>query len=67
MWRRRFKDNWSRIAEIYDDRFCRMWEFYLASCEAGFRHSGLVDFHIQLARRIDAVPLTRDFLYRTSI
>ncbi|OAI30454.1 cyclopropane-fatty-acyl-phospholipid synthase [Methylosinus sp. R-45379] len=67
MWRRRFKDNWSRMAEIYDDRFCRMWEFYLASCEAGFRHSGLVDFHIQLARRIDAVPLTRDYLYRTSI
>lgn len=65
MWRRRFKNNWSRVAEIYDDRFCRMWDFYLASCEAGFRHSGLVDFHIQLAKRIDAAPLTRDYMYRS--
>ncbi|MBG0811387.1 class I SAM-dependent methyltransferase [Methylosinus sp. H3A] len=65
MWRNRFKANRSRVAEIYDERFCRMWEFYLASCEAGFRHSGLVDFHIQLSKRIDAVPITRDYLYRS--
>jgi cyclopropane-fatty-acyl-phospholipid synthase len=39
-----------------------MWEFYLQSCEAGFRHQGLSVFQMQLAKRIDAVPLTRDYL-----
>lgn len=66
MWRQRFNANRAHVAEIYDERFCRMWEFYLASCEAGFRHSGLVDFHIQLSKRIDAAPITRDYLYRSS-
>lgn len=61
-WRQRFNANRQRIAEIYDERFCRMWEFYLASCEAGFRHGGLLNFQIQLSKRIDAVPLTRDYI-----
>ncbi len=62
-WRRRFNANRQSIAAIYDERFCRMWEFYLAGCEAGFRHSGLVNFQIQLSKRIDVVPLTRNYLY----
>ncbi len=62
-WRERFMQNQEEIREIYDDRFCRMWEFYLAACEAGFRHSGLVVFQIQLANKLDTVPLTRDYLY----
>lgn len=61
-WRQRFFANRPRIAELYDERFCRMWEFYLASCEAAFRHSGLLNFQIQLSKRIDAVPLTRDYV-----
>jgi cyclopropane-fatty-acyl-phospholipid synthase len=61
-WRQRFNANGRRVAEIYDERFCRMWEFYLAGCEAGFRHGGLVNFQIQLSKRIDAVPLTRDYV-----
>ncbi len=61
-WRHRFTANRKQIAELYDDRFCRMWEFYLAGCEAGFRHGGLVNFQIQLAKTIDAVPLTRDYI-----
>ena len=61
-WRQRFLANRDRIAAIYDQRFCRMWEFYLAGCEAGFRHSGLVNFQIQLSKRIDSVPLTRDYI-----
>jgi len=60
-WRQRFNANRQRIAEIYDERFCRMWEFYLAGCEAGFRHGGLLNFQIQLSKRVDAVPLTRDY------
>lgn len=65
-WRERFKANRARVAELYDERFCRMWEFYLASCEAGFRHSGLVNFQIQLSKQIDAVPITRDYLEQES-
>ena len=42
--------------------FRRMWEFYLAGCEAGFRHSGMLNFQIQLAKRTDSVPLTRDYI-----
>mgnify|MGYP002780560070 CR=1 FL=1 len=61
-WRDRFMARRERAAALYDDRFCRMWEFYLASCEAAFRHSGLVVFQIQLARRVDAVPITRDYI-----
>jgi cyclopropane-fatty-acyl-phospholipid synthase len=61
-WRHRFNANRGRIAELYDERFCRMWEFYLAGCEASFRYSGLVNFQIQLSKRVDAVPLTRDYI-----
>jgi cyclopropane-fatty-acyl-phospholipid synthase len=62
LWRRRFAANRSRIAEIYDERFCRMWEFYLIGSELGFRRLGQMVFQIQLARRQDAVPLTRDYI-----
>jgi len=61
-WRRRFNDNRDKVREIYDERFCRMWDFYLAGCEAAFRYGGQVNFQIQLARRQDAVPLTRDYI-----
>jgi cyclopropane-fatty-acyl-phospholipid synthase len=61
-WRKRFMANRDRVAAIYDERFCRMWEFYLAGCEAAFRHSGLVVFQIQLSKRVDTVPLTRDYI-----
>ncbi|MFP4003644.1 MAG: class I SAM-dependent methyltransferase [Alphaproteobacteria bacterium] len=62
-WRRRFRANWKRMAELYDERFCRMWEFYLTGSEMGFRHQGLMVFQIQMAKRIDAVPMTRDYIY----
>ena len=62
-WRQRFVSNWERVAAHYDARFCRMWEFYLALAETGFRRGGLMVFQLQLAKRIDAVPLTRDYLY----
>jgi cyclopropane-fatty-acyl-phospholipid synthase len=61
-WRRRFAAARDRIKAIYDERFCRMWEFYLAGSEIAFRREGLVVFQIQIARRIDAVPLTRDYI-----
>jgi cyclopropane-fatty-acyl-phospholipid synthase len=61
-WRRRFNVNRDKVREIYDERFCRMWDFYLAGCEAAFRYGGQLNFQIQLARRQDAVPLTRDYI-----
>ena len=47
---------------LYDERFCRMWEVYLASAEVAFRYLGYVVLQIQLAKRQDAVPLTRDYV-----
>jgi cyclopropane-fatty-acyl-phospholipid synthase len=61
-WRERFVSHRGEAAAIYDERFCRMWEFYLAGFEAAFRHGGLMVFQIQLAKRLDAVPLTRDYI-----
>lgn len=61
-WRHRFMAGRQIVAGLYDERFCRMWEFYLASCEAAFRHTGLVVFQIQLSKCIDAVPLIRDYI-----
>ena len=61
-WRQRFTAKRHQVAALYDERFCRMWEFYLAACEASFRHNGLVVFQIQLAKRNDAAPLTRDYI-----
>ena len=61
-WRRRFRTNRDEIAALYDERFCRMWEYYLAASEMSFRHLGSVVFQIQLAKNQDAVPLTREYL-----
>ena len=62
-WRQRFQANRARIADIYDERFCRMWEFYLVICEIGFRRMGQMVFQIQIARKQEAVPLTRDYMF----
>ena len=61
-WRERFLVRREQATAVYDARLCRMWEFYLAACEAGFRHLGLMVFQIQLAKRQEAVPLTRDYI-----
>ena len=62
-WRLRFLANRERIKQMagYDDRFCRMWEFYLAGCEVAFRHMNQMVFQVQLAKRQDVVPPTRDY------
>ena len=63
-WRLRFEANRDEIRDLYDERFCRMWEFYLTSCELSFRRMDQIVFQIQIARRQDAVPLTRDYIER---
>jgi cyclopropane-fatty-acyl-phospholipid synthase len=62
-WRERFLASHRYDGRIYDERFCRMWEFYLASSELAFRYGGLMVFQAQLARQFDSVPLTRDYMY----
>ncbi len=61
-WRERFMARRAEAAALYDERFCRMWEYYLAASEIAFRHRGVVVFQLQLARRQDAVPLTRGYI-----
>lgn len=63
IWRERFLAD-PDIPRMFDERFRRMWEFYLAGAELGFRHGGHMVFQIQLAKKRDAVPLTRDYLLR---
>jgi cyclopropane-fatty-acyl-phospholipid synthase len=62
-WRERFIESHRQEGRHSDQRFCRMWEFYLASSELAFRYGGLVVFQAQLARQVDSVPLTRDYMY----
>jgi cyclopropane-fatty-acyl-phospholipid synthase len=61
-WRERFAANRAEAARIHDERFCRMWEFYLAGSETSFRIDGHMVFQIQLAKRQEAVPLTRGYI-----
>ena len=62
-WHERFQANRAKVAELYDERFCRMWEAYLIGAEMGFRYQGLMVFQIQITKKIDAVPFTRDYIY----
>lgn len=51
------------IVELYDERFFRMWQFYLAGAEAAFRHGGLVNWQLQYVKRRDAIPMTWDYMF----
>jgi cyclopropane-fatty-acyl-phospholipid synthase len=61
-WGRRFNDHRERAKEIFDERFCRMWEFYLASSEASFRYGGFNNFQIQFTKSPYALPITRNYM-----
>lgn len=62
-WNQRFQGVRGETAQRLGERFCRMWEYYLASCEAIFRWGDLVVFHLQLGGTNACVPVTRDYLY----
>lgn len=64
-WESRFQANRAKVAEMYDERFCRMWEFYLISAEMMFRTGSQLVFHMQLAKKRDAVPIQRDYITDT--
>ena len=61
-WRRRFDAVRPQVVEIYDERFARMWELYLAACECAFDFGASLVFQLQIGRERDVVPLTRDYL-----
>ncbi len=64
-WRERFLARREEAERLYDERFCRMWELYLASSEMAFREEGMMVFQVQLAKRQGMVPMTRDYIART--
>jgi cyclopropane-fatty-acyl-phospholipid synthase len=61
-WRERFLANRAKAVALYDERFARMWEFYLAACEASFRAGDDVVYQIQISKQVDTLPLTRDYI-----
>jgi cyclopropane-fatty-acyl-phospholipid synthase len=65
-WRKRFLANRDAIKERYGERFCRMWEFYLIISEASFLSGVHVNYQLQLCRDLQALPLSRDYLYETA-
>ncbi|MEI6081126.1 MAG: cyclopropane-fatty-acyl-phospholipid synthase family protein [Verrucomicrobiota bacterium] len=67
LWRERFEARRDEVRGLYDERFCRMWEFYLVTSELSFRHQGQMVFQIQLAKRPDVVPVTRDYIHRFEV
>ncbi len=62
-WRENFNRHRTEIARLYDERFCRMWEFYLIGSELSFRHDYNMVFQMQLSRGIRNVPMTRDYMF----
>jgi cyclopropane-fatty-acyl-phospholipid synthase len=64
-WRARFEARRADIARLYDERFCRMWEFYLGIAEQSFRARRQFNWQVQLAKSVYALPITRDYIGET--
>lgn len=62
-WRARFLANWDTAKALYDERFCRMWEFYLAASENAFRYQDMMVFQVQITKRLETLPLTRAYMF----
>jgi cyclopropane-fatty-acyl-phospholipid synthase len=63
-WRERFLAQREQAERLYDERFVRMWEFYLAASEMAFREQAMMVFQMQLTRRQGVAPMTRDYIMR---
>jgi cyclopropane-fatty-acyl-phospholipid synthase len=61
-WEQRFQANRKEITALMDERFCRMWEFYLIASELSFTHGSHMVFQMQLTRDRQALPITRDYM-----
>ncbi len=66
-WENRFQSHRAEISTMMDERFCRMWEFYLIASELAFSHGKHMNFQLQLTRNVDALPLTRDYMFETEM
>jgi cyclopropane-fatty-acyl-phospholipid synthase len=64
-WHHRFADNRGKLAKLYDERFCRMFEFYLIGSELAFRRMGHMNWQLQLTKNVSALPLARDYMFDT--
>lgn len=62
-WHKNFQEHRAEIAGLYDEKFCRMWEFYLLLCDMFFRYCGIMVFQLQIAKDIGIVPITRDYIF----
>ena len=61
-WDNRFQANRDKVKDMFDERFCRMWEFYLIVSEFSFRYGKHMNFQIQLSKTVNALPMTRDYM-----
>ena len=64
LWKERFLGKKNEVLAMFDEKFFRMWEFYLASCEMAFKWGDLVVFQLQLSKKINSVPYRRDYIYQ---
>ena len=64
-WRQRFHANRDKVLELFDERFFRMWDLYLATSEESFRHGKLVNFQIQLVKKQSTSRPTRNYIHET--
>ena len=61
-WHQRFQGNRDKVCALYDQRFCRLFEYYLQLCEIGYRRLNWMNFQLQISKSLIAVPLTRSYL-----
>jgi cyclopropane-fatty-acyl-phospholipid synthase len=61
-WDQRFQSHRDQVAALFDERFCRMWEFYLIASEYSFRYADQMVFQIQLTKQSDVLPISRDYM-----
>ena len=62
-WKERFIENKEKVLKMFDERFFRMFEFYLSSCEMAFKHGDQVVYQLQLTKKLNTAPSTRDYIY----
>jgi len=64
-WLERFLDKKREVKDLFDEKFVKMWEFYMASCAAAFRYRDLVVFQLQIVKNFQSAHRTRDYIYKT--
>jgi len=62
-WLERFLSKRKEVKDLFDDKFVKMWEFYLASCAAAFRYRDLAVFQLQIVKNFQSAHRTRDYIY----